>query len=103
MGGITSSSHETDTGAKYRRYTAAGLPVYVLVHRQLSEVQVFSDPDPTNSTYRTSTSTALGGRVALPAPYPVLDTAPLVQAPSWPTGHSIIIVRDTREGGRTRG
>ncbi|GGX78813.1 hypothetical protein GCM10010324_25470 [Streptomyces hiroshimensis] len=79
-GEVTSTNHETDTGPKYRSYAAAGVPVYVVVNRQERQVQVHSEPvadpdDPTKSHYRTTLSTELGGKVELPAPYPVLDTA----------------------------
>jgi Uma2 family endonuclease len=78
VGEVTSSNHDTDTGAKYRTYAAAGVPVYVVVDRQDGMVYVHSDPDQEGRRYRTRTSVELGGKVTLPAPYPVLDTAPLL-------------------------
>ncbi|WP_229327258.1 Uma2 family endonuclease [Streptomyces sp. UNOC14_S4] len=80
MGEVTAGNHETDTGPKYRSYAAAGIPVYVLVNRHDGKVYVHSDPvpdteDPAKSRYRTTTTTELGRKAQLPAPYPVLDTA----------------------------
>lgn len=83
VGEVTSSNHETDTGPKFRSYAAAGVPVYVLVDRNEGMAYAYSDPysdpdDPTKSRYRTDARTELGGKLTLPAPYPVLDTAPLL-------------------------
>ncbi len=80
VGEVTSSNHDTDTGAKYRTYASAAVPVYV-VDRQDGVVYVHSDPDPKARRYRVHTSSPLGGKLPLPAPYPVLDTAPLLQTP----------------------
>jgi Uma2 family endonuclease len=82
-GEITSSNQEIGTGAKYRSYAGAGVPVYVVIHRQEKLVYVHSDPapdkdDPARSHYRTTTTTELGGKVTLPAPYPTLDTSTLL-------------------------
>lgn len=84
-GEITSTNHETDTGPKYRSYAAAGVAVYVIVHREEGRVYVHSDPaphpdDPARSHYRTTASTELGGKVRLPAPYDdvTLDTSALL-------------------------
>ncbi|MBC2875942.1 MULTISPECIES: Uma2 family endonuclease [Streptomyces] len=83
VGEVTSDHHETDTGPKYRGYAAAEIPVYVLVNREDGRVYVHSEPGedpqrPGRSRYRTTTSTELGGKLALPAPYPVLDTSALL-------------------------
>lgn len=78
VGEITSTNHETDSGPKLRIYADAGVPVYVLVHRQDGLVHVYSEPDPAGQTYAAHVSYPLGGKVPLPAPYPVLDTAPLL-------------------------
>lgn len=82
-GEVTSSNHETDTGPKYRSHAAAKVPVYVLVNREDGRVYVHSEPaedsrHPGRSHYRTTTSTELGEKVALPAPYPMLDTSVLL-------------------------
>ncbi|GAA2458433.1 Uma2 family endonuclease [Streptomyces mauvecolor] len=79
-GEVTSTNHETDTGPKYRSYAAAGVPLYVIVHRYERKVYVHSEPvpdkkQPTKSHYRTTTVTELGGKFLLPAPYPALDTS----------------------------
>ncbi|GAA3619897.1 Uma2 family endonuclease [Streptomyces chitinivorans] len=82
-GEITSTNHETDTGPKYRGYAAAGVPVYVLVHRQEKKAYAFSDPvreeDPAKAHYATRVEVDLGRLLPLPAPYPALDTAPLLE------------------------
>lgn len=82
-GEITSTNHETDTGPKYRGYAAAGVPVYVLVHRQEKKAYAFSDPvpeeDPAKAHYATRVEVDLGRPLPLPGPYPALDTAPLLE------------------------
>ncbi|MEU2869051.1 Uma2 family endonuclease [Streptomyces olivoreticuli] len=85
VGEVTSTNHETDTGPKYRSYASAGVPIYVIVNRQEAKIYVHSDPAPdtdipAKSHYRTSTITELGGKVRLPDPYPVLDTAFLLKS-----------------------
>jgi hypothetical protein len=82
-GEVTSTNHETDTGPKYRSYAAAGIPVYVIVHRKDGKVYVHSDPVPDSdnaakSHYRTTVATELGNKVPLPDPYPALDTSGLL-------------------------
>ncbi|GAA2062096.1 hypothetical protein GCM10009801_04930 [Streptomyces albiaxialis] len=76
-GEITSSNHETDTGPKYRTYAAAGVPVYVLVHREEGRAYAFSQPE--GSAYAEKTEIAFGRPLRLPAPYPALDTGFLVR------------------------
>ncbi|GAA2415308.1 hypothetical protein GCM10010420_51520 [Streptomyces glaucosporus] len=82
-GEITSTNHETDTGSKYRAYAAAGVPVHVVVHRQEKKAYAFSGPvpgeDPAGARYATRAEVDLGRRLPLPAPYPELDTAPLLE------------------------
>ncbi|MFI0740028.1 Uma2 family endonuclease [Streptomyces sp. NPDC021100] len=83
VGEVTSDHRETDTGPKYRSYAAAKVPVYVLVNREDGRVYVHSEPvedsrHPGRSRYRTTTSTELGEKLALPAPYLVLDTSVLL-------------------------
>ncbi len=79
VGEVTSTNRETDIGPKYRTYAAAAVPVYVVVDRREGTVHVHSDPDPGNRRYQVHLSVPLGGKVPLPAPYPVLDTAPLLE------------------------
>ncbi|MEU7582221.1 Uma2 family endonuclease [Streptomyces sp. NPDC041068] len=83
VGEITSSNHETDTGPKYRTYAAAGVPVYVLLHRQQGKAFAYSDPvqgeDPAKAHYATKVEVELGHPLPLPAPYPKLDTEFLVE------------------------
>ncbi|MEU5420471.1 Uma2 family endonuclease [Streptomyces sp. NPDC020799] len=85
VGEVTSTNHESDTGPKYRSYATAGVPVYVIVHRQANRVYVHSEPapsldNPALSHYRTTTTTEIGGKVHLPDPYPALDTAFLLES-----------------------
>ncbi|WPO73702.1 MULTISPECIES: Uma2 family endonuclease [unclassified Streptomyces] len=83
VGEVTSSNHETDTGPKYRTYAAAGVPVYVLLHRQEGKAYAYSDPvqeeDPAKAHYATKVEVELGHPLPLPEPYPKLDTAFLVE------------------------
>ncbi|WP_240796438.1 Uma2 family endonuclease [Streptomyces sp. RFCAC02] len=74
-GEVTSSNHETDTGPKYRTYAAAGVPVYLLVHRARGFAYAFSEPVPEEKRYEVSVEVKLGEPLPLPAPYPVLDTS----------------------------
>lgn len=78
-GEITSSNHETDTGPKYRTYAAAGVPVYVLVHRREGRAYAFSDPvneaGAAEAHYATKVEVEIGRPLLLPEPYPALATA----------------------------
>ncbi|GAB1335654.1 hypothetical protein ACE1SV_22440 [Streptomyces sp. E-15] len=83
VGEITSSNHWTDTGPKLRAYAAAGVPVYVLVDRHSRTAHCYTNPvlpdeGPTEAYYTDDTKVALGEPLPLPAPYPVLDTAPFL-------------------------
>ncbi|WP_158692786.1 Uma2 family endonuclease [Streptomyces roseochromogenus] len=83
VGEVTSTNHETDTGPKFRTYAAAGIPVYVLINRRSKTAHCYTNPilpgdDPTEAYYANDTEVALGAPLALPAPYPTLDTAPFV-------------------------
>ncbi|MEU1310030.1 Uma2 family endonuclease [Streptomyces cinnamoneus] len=73
---VTSDNHEIDTGPKHRAYAAAGVPVYVIVHRQRG--RVFVHTDRAGSRYLTTASRKLGDKLPLPAPYPPLDTSALL-------------------------
>ncbi|MEW2398513.1 Uma2 family endonuclease [Streptomyces sp. NPDC046862] len=81
VGEVTSTNHETDTGPKLRTYAAAGVPVYVLINRNAKTAHCYTDPmrpgeDPTQAYYASEAKVGLGEPLALPAPYPTLDTAP---------------------------
>ncbi|MEW1718637.1 Uma2 family endonuclease [Streptomyces sp. NPDC093109] len=82
-GEVTFSNHDIDSGPKYRSYAAAGVPVYVLIHRQEAKAYAFSDPvpgdDPATAHYATKVEVELGRPLPLPAPYPALDTAVLLK------------------------
>jgi Uma2 family endonuclease len=78
-GEVTSSNHETDTGPKLRTYAAAGVPVYVLLNREDGRAYAYSEPvaaseEVRRSHYAAVASVELGGKLQLPAPYPILDT-----------------------------
>ncbi|MEV8113771.1 Uma2 family endonuclease [Streptomyces xiamenensis] len=79
VGEVTSSNHETDTGPKYRTYAAAGVPVYVLIHRDEKKAFAYSDPKPGDASakarYATKVEVDLGRSLPLPEPYPALDTS----------------------------
>ncbi|MFI8851455.1 Uma2 family endonuclease [Streptomyces sp. NPDC053499] len=84
VGEVTSSNHEMDSGPKYRAYAAAGVPVYVLIHRQEGKAYAFSDPvshegDDGDAHYKTTTKVKLGDPLPLPSPYPALDTSALLR------------------------
>ncbi|MFF9025116.1 Uma2 family endonuclease [Streptomyces eurythermus] len=81
VGEVTSTNHAIDTGAKLATYAAAGIPVYVLIDRHAKTAHCYTDPilpgeDPTEAYYSSDTKVTLGDPLALPAPYPALDTAP---------------------------
>lgn len=83
-GEVTSTHHEVDTGSELRAYATGGVQVYVLLHREENRAYAYSDPvsdpeNPSKSHYRTASSTELGGKLRLPEPYPVLDTAILTK------------------------
>ncbi|MGW7382657.1 Uma2 family endonuclease [Streptomyces sp. NPDC054794] len=83
VGEVTSSNHEIDTGPKFRTYAAAGVPVYVPIDRHAKTAHCYTDPvlpgdDPTEAYYDTDNKVDLGDPLALPAPYPTLDTAPFL-------------------------
>ncbi|MGP3985272.1 Uma2 family endonuclease [Streptomyces sp. 3N207] len=83
-GEVTSSNHETDSGPKYRAYAAAGVPVYVLIHRKEGKAYAFSDPvshegDDGEARYKTTSEVKLGDPLPLPAPFPALDTSALIR------------------------
>jgi hypothetical protein len=84
VGEVTSTNHETDTGPKLRTYAAAGVPVYVLINRIAKTAHCYTDPvlpgdDPTEAYYDSEIKVDLGDPLALPAPYPILETAPFLE------------------------
>jgi hypothetical protein len=84
VGEITSTNHETDTGPKLRTYAAAGVPVYVLINRNAKTAHCYTDPvlpgdDPTEAYYDSEIKVDLGDPLPLPAPYPILQTAPFLE------------------------
>lgn len=85
VGEVTSTNHETDTGPKLRAYAAAGVPVYVLINRHTQTAHCYTEPilpsdDPTTAYYGNESKVHLGEPLALPAPYPVLDTLPFLES-----------------------
>ncbi len=85
VGEAISSNHETDTGPRLRAYATAGVPVYVLVDRHAGAGYAYCDPvahldEPARSQYRARSTSTPDGKLTLPAPYPVLDVAPLLGA-----------------------
>ncbi|MFJ1610475.1 Uma2 family endonuclease [Streptomyces sp. NPDC088253] len=84
VGEVTSTNHETDTGPKLRTYAAAGVPVYVLISRNAKTAHCYTDPvlpgdDPTEAYYDSEIKVDLGDPLPLPAPYPILETAPFLE------------------------
>jgi hypothetical protein len=84
VGEVTSTNHETDTGPKLRTYAAAGVPVYVLINRNAKTAHCYTDPvlpgdDPTEAYYDSEIKVDLGDPLPLPAPYPILETAPFLE------------------------
>ncbi|MER5535828.1 Uma2 family endonuclease [Streptomyces mirabilis] len=84
VGEVTSTNHETDTGPKLRTYAAAGVPVYVLINRNAKTAHCYTDPilpgdDPTEAYYDSEIKVDLGDPLPLPAPYPILQTAPFLE------------------------
>jgi Uma2 family endonuclease len=72
---VTSSRPELDRVVKRQAYATAGIPLYLLVDRDLGRVTLFSDP--TEDDYKLANSVRLGGKLDLPKPFDfTLDTAP---------------------------
>ena len=83
VGEVTSSNHAIDTGAKLAAYAAAGIPVYVLINRETRTAHCYTGPtlpgdNPVEAYYEHDTKADLGDPLALPAPYPTLDTSPFL-------------------------
>ncbi|KOT42012.1 hypothetical protein ADK41_09000 [Streptomyces caelestis] len=62
-----SDTHDRDRVEKPQAYAEAGIPVYLLIDRDLRSVLVHSDPDP-EVGYRNVQKRQLGKRVVLPEP-----------------------------------
>ena len=63
---------------------AAGVPVYVLIIRNAKTAHCYTDPvlpgdDPTEAYYDSEIKVDLGDPLPLPAPYPILETAPFLE------------------------
>ncbi|MFF0224391.1 Uma2 family endonuclease [Streptomyces sp. NPDC004629] len=84
VGEVTSSNHWADTSPKLRAYAAAGVPVYVLIHRDTAMAHCLSGPvlpgeNPAKAYYSEEDKVDLGSPLPLPAPYPALDTTPFLK------------------------
>ncbi|MGH3281881.1 MAG: Uma2 family endonuclease [Trebonia sp.] len=72
---VTSSKPDLDRNEKRYAYAGAGIPLYLLVDRQVHIVMLFSEPE--NGVYSTISSAPFGGKLYLPEPFDFeLDTAP---------------------------
>ena len=72
---VTSSRPELDRIAKRHAYAGAGIPLYLLVNRQLRRVTLFSHP--VHDDYSQTNAVPLGDKLHLPQPFDfALDTAP---------------------------
>ncbi|MET9828802.1 Uma2 family endonuclease [Streptomyces sp. NPDC006385] len=71
---VTSSKPRADREAKRRCYARGGIPLYLLVDRDTSQVTLFSDPE--SDDYRQHLTLPFGKRLALPEPFAFdLDTS----------------------------
>lgn len=72
---VTSSRPDLDRNEKRCSYAAAGIPLYLLVDREVRKVTLFSDPEGVD--YSRSSGAAFGHKLYLPKPFDfTLDTAP---------------------------
>jgi hypothetical protein len=72
---VTSSRPELDRIAKRHAYAGAGIPLYLLVDRQLRRVTLFGHP--VHDDYSRTCTAAFGDKLDLPQPFDfALDTAP---------------------------
>lgn len=73
---VTSSRPDLDRNEKRLAYAAAGIPLYLLVDRQLRRVTLFSRP--VRGDYSRTSAADFGDKLDLPKPFDfALDTAPL--------------------------
>lgn len=74
------TSYDGDTNRRDRQekpaaYAAAGIPVYLLIDRDICAVVVYSNPDPQRGRYRALIEAPFGEQVTLPDPVGItLDT-----------------------------
>lgn len=72
---VTSSRAERDREGKRRAYAAAGIPLYLLVDRELRRVTLYSTP--VQGEYARGNLVSYGEKLDLPEPFDfALDTAP---------------------------
>ncbi|MCL2581334.1 MAG: Uma2 family endonuclease [Streptosporangiales bacterium] len=72
---VTSSQPGPDRNEKRQGYAAAGIPLYLLVDRDLRRVTLFSHPR--NNDYARTDIAAFGEKIDLPDPFSfTLDTGP---------------------------
>ncbi|MES5821502.1 Uma2 family endonuclease [Streptomyces sp. RG80] len=64
---VTSTKPRNDRETKRRCYARGGVPLYLLVDRDVSQVTLFSDPE--GDDYRKLGSVAFGKPLALPEPF----------------------------------
>ncbi len=64
---VTSTKPDRDRKAKRHCYARGGIPLYLLVDRDNSDVTLFSDPE--NGDYRQHVTVPFGKRLDLPAPF----------------------------------
>jgi len=74
---VTSSKPRIDREAKRRCYARGGIPLYLLVDRDVSSITLFSDPE--RDDYRQHCTLPFGKPLALPEPFAFeLDTTDFV-------------------------
>ncbi|NGO47219.1 Uma2 family endonuclease [Streptomyces ureilyticus] len=64
---VTSTRPKADREAKRRCYAQGGIPLYLLIDREVSSVTLFSDPE--GSDYRQHCTKPFGKRLDLPKPF----------------------------------
>jgi Uma2 family endonuclease len=70
---VTSSKPKADREAKRHCYARGGIPLYLLIDREVSSITLFSDPE--KDDYRQHCTLPLGKPLALPEPFAFdLDT-----------------------------
>lgn len=71
---VTSTKPRADRETKRRCYARAGIPLYLLIDREISAITLFSDPE--KDEYRERCTRPLGKPLTLPEPFAFdLDTA----------------------------
>ena len=64
---VTSTKPDRDREAKRHCYARGGIPLYLLVDREKSDVTLFSDPE--GADYRQHGTVPFGKQLDLPAPF----------------------------------